>query len=284
MPLLHAQEGTPPGVSNRAKEEMRVIHGIVQRHIDAEQERSTWTEDHRGILAVSEIGHCPRKAMLRLKNVEETDPFDAYVRRLLWSGKMAERKLEAALHAKYGDELRTQVWVTDGTFKGKPDCIIPGGIVEHKETSGKNFKFKRLPYRFHCLQVLAYKHLYKQSAETTGAGGTLAPMDAWLYYQNRADHACFRVWESDGSIIYEGDINGKYHTGEFDTTLADEMEKLAVWYREDKIAPRHETPFEINLRCMRLYKRWAYPGCTYWRHCWPEHADVERLEIPENKR
>jgi CRISPR/Cas system-associated exonuclease Cas4 (RecB family) len=256
---------------------------MVQRCIDTERVNSTWVQDHRGKLAVSEIGHCPRKAMLRLHGVEETDPFDEYTRRLLWSGKMAEAKLEAVLRAEYRDELQAQAHVESEEFRGTADFVVPGTVIEHKETAQSNFKYKRLPYDFHCLQVLAYKHLWKAQAGVESP----APTDARLYYQNRADWAEFRVWESNDCIIYEGDINGEYHTGVLETTLDAEMQKLVEWYRKNEVPPRYETPFEKQFACTRMYTKWktprAFRGCTYFGHCWPELGDQQSFTISEDK-
>lgn len=248
------------------------IHEIVNTHIVAERDTSNWPERHKGKLAVSEIGHCPRKALLRVHGIEPTDPYDVDLRRLMWSGKMAENKLEVALQTKYGDGLQTQIHVENAVFVGTVDFLTPDDVVEHKETATSNFWYKRLPYDFHLFQVLAYRELLDNEL-----------LEAILYYQNRGDWAEFRVWEVSGQILYEGHINNEYRGGDVATTLEREMKSLTFWYEQDKVPPRMETPFEKNFYCTRMYSANAYPSCTYWTHCWgnTEYAGMEKIAIPE---
>jgi len=247
-----------------------MIHNLVNEHIKNNREESTWDERHKGKLAVSEIGHCPRKALLRIHNIPETDPFDEKLLRLMWSGQMAEHKLEAVLSPL--PEFQSQIHVENDYFVGTVDFLIKNAVVEHKETATSNFHYFRLPYDFHLLQVLAYKSLLNDEG-----------LEAILYYQNRADWAEFNVRGDTGQIIYEGHINGKYRIGDLPTTVDMEMQKLMFWQDKNEVAPRPETPFEENFWCTRMYSANAYPSCTYFSHCWQdtEYEDAEKIPIPE---
>jgi len=212
--------------------------------------------------------------MLRLHGVEQSDPFDGFMKRLFFSGEMAERKLEVALHAEF-NEIQSQVHLENECFIGTADFIIPSlAIVEHKETGKNNFKYKSLPMENHCLQVLAYQRLL-------GEPGT----DAIIYYQNQADWAEFRVWEHWDSIVWEGEINGTYKTGEIETTLDAEMQALIKPYRKDEIPPRYKTPFEKNYTCCSMYKTYAYSRCNWFNYCWEgtEYEGQNKLRLPEGK-
>lgn len=251
-----------------------VIHDMIQRHIEQQREESSWEKEHRGKLAVSEIGGCPRKAMLRLHGVEPSDPFDDFVLRLMWSGQMAESKLEAVLNEQLNGDFVSQQRVENEYFIGTIDFMTEIHVIEHKETGQNRFKYKDLPYSFHCLQVLAYEHLVEGYE-----------MDALLYYQNQANWAEFRVWQED-VVQWEGYIDGKFKSGNVDTTLEEEMEALVVWYKRNEIPERYETPFEKQYHCTRMYSTNAYPGCSYYNFCFgdTQYGGQKKLRIPKELR
>ncbi len=248
-----------------------MISDLVDEYIRDEFSSSDWNERHAGKLAASEVGHCPRKAMLRLKGIETTDDFPMKVKRLMWSGKRAEKKMEHALE-KIGLPYQRELVVETDIYMGTIDFLLPTLILEHKETATSNFHYNRLPYDFHLVQVMVYKALLGDE-----------DLDAVIYYQNRGDVAEFEVRENVGQILYEGHINGKYRFGEIGTTAENEMEELAYWYHEDRIAPRYDTPFEKNFACTKMYSVNAYPTCTFWSHCWgdSEYYGMEKIPIPE---
>lgn len=250
---------------------------LTQEYVDWRREQSTWEEQHAGRLAVSEIGKCPRMAMLRITGVERTNPFDEYMRRLLFSGEMAEAKAKAPLLWKYGDDVQSQVVLEAGAWVGKPDFLVPGHVIEHKETGENRFKYGDMPFRFHVLQVLMYQWMIEQVEGYKP--------EALLYYQQRANQAEYRVWEWGDRIGYEGHVNGKEDSGILNTTLEFERAELEKWFAEGEVPPRYDTPFEKNYTCCRLYPNWkrptAYPSCGYFDHCWPEYAGQKSLTIPE---
>jgi len=248
-----------------------MITEMVDMCVEEEFESSNWNERHKGKLAASECGHCPRAAILRLNGVEPTDDFPLPDKRRMWSGKRAERKMEYVLdflNVPYEQEKH----VENDIFIGTIDFLLKDVILEHKETATSNFHYKRLPYDFHLVQVMVYKTLLEDEYR-----------DAIIYYQNRGNRAEFRVWQNVGQILYEGHIDGKYRQGEIGTTAEIEMQKLAYWYHKGELPPRYETPFEVNFACTKMYSVNAYPTCKYWTHCWSgtEYIGQEKIEIPE---
>lgn len=260
-----------------------IIYPVMQSYIDESQETNDWKwkKAHEGKLAVSDVAHCPRRAMLKVKGVPPSDPFDPYVRRILWSGRMAEEKMIKVLGDVYGNSLRTQVPVENDMWRGTVDFLIPEAVVEHKETAYKNFRYNNLPYEFHLSQVLMYRRLLLESGQED------IDLKAVLYYQLRANWAEFEVWSTPHSIIYEGHVTGKEKNGSIGTTLEAERAKLEEPYKEDKIPPRYETPFEKNFECTSMYysSKKAYPGCTYWNYCWgdSEYTGKDKIDIPACK-
>lgn len=239
-----------------------------------EDGNTLWQLAHDNKLAVSDISKCPRMVQYRLRGVPKTNPPDAYLRRLFYSGKEAERKLEKTLRAEYGDELRTQVSVNTERWTGTIDFVTPVAVVEHKETGANKFKWgDQIPQRDHLLQTLMYKHLLG------------AHHEAVLYYTCRANWAEYRAWEWGNEIIWEGERNGKYMTGTLSTTIQAEMEKLEAWKDSDELAPRHEHPFH-HLHCTTMYSKNAYARCDWWDLCWggTEYEGAEKLEIPKELR
>lgn len=260
-----------------------IIYPVMQSYIDESQRTNNWRWEkaHEGKLAVSDIAHCPRKAMLKVKGIPASDPFDPYVRRILWSGRMAEAKMDRVLSDVYGNDLRTQIPVENEMWRGTIDFLIPEAVVEHKETSYSNFRYKRLPYDFHLAQALMYRRLL---IENDMAG---IDLDTILYYQLRANWAEFKVWETPHSIVYEGHITGNEKNGTLETTLERERAKLEAPFKKGEVPPRYDTPFEENFECTKMYysSKTAYPGCTYWSYCWgdSEYAGQEKLSIPACK-
>lgn len=257
-----------------------MIFETVQGYIEEmyELDSETWDARHEDKLAVSDIGHCPRKALLRVEGVEYTDPHDAYLKRLFWSGKMAERKLEVALEHFYGDLLRKQVKVGNDNWVGSVDFLVPDMVIEHKETAESNFKYKRLPYDFHVLQVLMYRHMLLEAGESY-------PLNAYLYYQNRANWAEYKVESYPGGVKWDGQINGEESCGSSPRQLAKEMRVLEKPLNNRSTPPRYEHPFKKQFACCRLYTYVAYPGCTYFTHCWGDEYDgSDKIAIPEEYR
>lgn len=222
-------------------------------------------------LHVSDLGHCPRKAYLRMQGAEMTHPFDDYVKEIMHAGLVWESETRIALRAAYGDaSMKSEVSVENEMWSGRIDFMLPGNvIVEHKATSPVNFVRKdRLPYVFHCLQVLGYANLLPQTF--------VAPATK-LYYRSWANWAELEVWQNGSDIEWEGQINGRYKNGEFlGTNVLQEMALLEgfweAFWRDGTLPPRYDTPFTKQFGCCRVTKKGAYPSCTYFGLCWPQMA------------
>lgn len=256
------------------------VRDAVQQFIrNQHKDNGQWEKRHRGRLAVSDLGHCPRKALLRVAGVKQTNPFDDYVLEIMRAGTVWEDETERALRLVYGDRLSTQDRVSNDDWVGHTDfMVIPGQLWEHKATNSVNFRRKNgLPYEFHCLQLLGYQRLIK---ETTGE-----EPEAFLYYRSWADWAELQVWGYSDEIYWEGEMNGYTKSGSFDLSIDDEMAKLEKYlhaYRETKELPdKYDMPFEKQFACCRVNKKkgTARPSCTYFSHCWPEYDGNEAILI-----
>jgi hypothetical protein len=240
-------------------------------------------------LPVSQIGHCPRQAIFEAVryhpdhplHADTTHPFGPYVEELLECGNVWEHQTGRALSRKLGDKVYwhredpvlrvgNQNWFGHIDFLVEPcDAFPNGAIIEHKATNPVNFKVKgRLPYDFHCLQVLTYRDLLRQKLDE--ARTTMSDIPAYLYYRSWANWAELQVWSNDGSIIWEGEINGKWKSGEFEIDLDEEMEALEYYWRNQELPPRYETPMAVRFSCAKERNGDVYPDCRYFGVCWPE--------------
>jgi len=240
-------------------------------------------------LSVSGIGHCPRQAIFEAAryhpdhplHVDPTHPFDAYVKEVMECGNLWETQTRKALALGLGDKVHwrkndpllrvgNDVWSGHLDFVVEPCEEYPGGaIFEHKATNPVNFVRKgRLPYLFHCMQVLTYGRLYR---EQHGIGREALP--TWLYYRSWSHWAELEVWDDGRYIVWEGTLNGRDRSGEFEmeVSLTDRMEMLEAAWLQQELPPRYETPFAVDFTCARTNKKrgTGRPSCRYFGVCWP---------------
>lgn len=253
---------------------LSLVRTAVEQHIELERVRSetAWRERHSDTvphLFVSDVGSCPRKAVWSAVNsyhkhplrVEATHPFSPYVQAIMRAGIVWEKETEAALRAIYGDDLQTQVPARNTHWSGRPDFILPNNIiVEHKATNPYNFKAKgRLPYRHHCLQVLAYQRILRLPVST-----------AQLYYRGWADWAEFAVWDTGDTIGWEGLVNGYYKEGSIKANLIELMDNLETFWALKVLPPKYISPTSENFACTRKTRKGRYPNCQFFGRCWPD--------------
>ncbi len=247
----------------------------------AEEHNREWLERHQGQpprLFISALGFCKRKAFWDAVKAHPTHPWyveashppDDYLLLKFRDGNAGEAITGEALQWMHGDDLTCQLRIEHPIWSGRPDFFIePDTIVEHKVTAGYNFIRKNgLPYVFQCFQVLAYRKLL---ALQLGRELTVR-----LYYRGYPGNwAEFEVFDHDDHITYEGHVNGKERWGQFDASLAEEMEAFEWYWLGKELPPRCETPLSMKFGCARnVKKRGIYPDCTYFSRCWPDLPSV----------
>jgi hypothetical protein len=147
------------------------------------------------------------------------------------TGKALASKLNGSVHWKRDDpalRVGDDVWSGHIDFLIDPCQELPdGAIIEHKATNPVNFVRKgRLPYLFHCLQVLTYERLLRAGL------GRQSDIPTFLYCRSWANWAELSVWDSDRYMVWEGEINGKWRSGEFEMeyTLSEQVEMLEYYW------------------------------------------------------
>ena len=236
-------------------------------------------------LPVSQIGRCPRQAIFEAVryhpdhplHADTTHPFDPYVEELLECGNVWEHQTGRALSRRLGDKVHWQradpaLRVGNEYWSGHIDFLIDpcsdfpnGAIIEHKATSPTNFVRKdRLPYPFHCMQVLTYERLARRKL------GRTDPIPTYLYYRSWSNWGELQVWAKDGRIFWEGKINGRRKSGEFEIDLDEKVKALESYWKQQTLPPRYESPTAVKFSCARARNGRAYPSCRYFGVCWPE--------------
>jgi hypothetical protein len=257
---------------------MTLVHNAYSDWLRVANKESTeeWAKTHHlnpPKLFISNLGKCPRAAFFHSVqhlpshpfHAEETHPFSKYVLSLMQQGLIDEADTERALRHMYDGNLRTQLNVGDDVWLGTIDFFVePDTIIEHKATNATNFVRKcRLPYDFHCLQVLAYRHFVQLERPDR-------MIYARLYYRTHAHWAEFEVYDCGGFISWNGNVDGKRREGAFEVSLAEEMEKTEGFWRAGELPPRYDDPLEVPFTCARSTKQGVFPSCRYFSHCWPE--------------
>jgi len=203
---------------------MGIVHDAFLWHLQTEQEDNdrAWQEAHSHHLAVSDLGHCVRKAYLRLRKSQETHPHDDYVLGIMRDGNVYQNDTARALAAWYGGQVHWEkddpaLLVRDDKWLGHLDflvCTSTGDvIVEHKATNPDNFcKRNRLPYPFHCYQLAGYGILRQKMGHP--------PARLLLYYRSWGHWAEVELFSNEFGISWEGEFDGDYRGGMIDVAIS----------------------------------------------------------------
>jgi hypothetical protein len=262
-----------------------VIQHVRECHEAGNQARGDELGQEEPRLSVSQIGHCPRMAILDAVRYHPHHPlhaapthdFDDYVLEIMEAGNVWERQTGKALARRFGDRVHWQrgdpeLRVRNGCWSGHIDFLIEpceaytgGAIVEHKATNPVNFQRKdRLPYPFHCLQVLMYAELLRQKR------GLSRAMPTYLYYRSWSNWAELQVWRDDGYTMWEGEMNGKHKSGTIELDLGEQAGVIEHYWQAQTLPPRYDTPVQVQFSCARARGGDVYPDCRYFGACWPE--------------
>ena len=262
-----------------------VTNYIETRHVEGNRKRGDELGKLEPRIPVSQIGHCPRQAIMEAVryhpdhplHAEPTHSFDVYVKEIMEAGNVWEHQTGKALAEQFDGVVHWErddpaLRVRNDVWSGHIDFLIEecdhypaGAIIEHKATNPVNFQRKdRLPYPFHCMQVLMYRRLLQQKLQSDYI------IPTYLYYRSWSHWAEIQVWEYDDGIEWEGEINGRTKSGEFDICMDDTVRELQDYWLRQVLPPRYRTPTTVKFSCAKVRKGQAWPDCRYFGTCWPE--------------
>lgn len=229
-------------------------------------------------LWASELGNCPRKIGLRLRDTAETDPFSSATKRVMKQGVVGEAETGRALEWQFGKRLRTQVSIQGHRWSAKLDFVIGHGtavpiIIEHKATSDMGMRY--VPRQSHIQQAWLYGQLYEEAFQ-------IKPQVV-LFYRgwNKSAQVTLTEYPPD-RLLVSGIVDGvSYEKWQSLTDLQAARRQAEVVYDvwqdlgedadervlQSTLSPRLE---DKTQGCIFGKGKVA---CVYYGHCWGDDAD-----------
>lgn len=136
---------------------------------DIERERN-YESSGKPRLWSSDMGYCPRKALMRITGYEKTIDFSTESKLKMRGGVILEDETGRALQEVHGEQnVDTQFRFSTDIWSGKGDFVLYHGtmlpiIVEHKATGDKWWNYKgNIPNPAHVGQLWLYGELYREA-------------------------------------------------------------------------------------------------------------------------
>lgn len=238
-------------------------------------------------LWASDIGRCPRSAMLRILGFERTRDFPPIVKKAMQFGCDKEEETLRTLVEAFGTErIASQMRVGNERWSAKTDVIVDHGtegpiIIEHKAVFGR-WRGKDVVRSEDIAQLWLYGHLYEESQ--SDAFGIKRPALILFYRGRRASFLCQVFPLARGGLdVYGFETLAEPLTGPLvdfingftpnDVPIVQIDFGLDVWklradlesyYQEGELPPRLPAP--EHRKCT-----WqGEPSCLMFGHCWPD--------------
>lgn len=250
-----------------------IHHCLTQEQSEGDEK---WRKDHQKQeprLFCSSIGHCPRRAFIDAVQAKPEHPFFQYKERdfnpytldIMAQGNTEEDRTWSYLSTAMHEDFKRNVAVGNNVWTGHIDFLYHDTIIEHKSTGELNFvRSGGLPYSFHCMQTLLYQHLYLKENPDAAMNS-----EAILFYRNRGHYAQFDVVDEGEQIGYEGNIDGKLTSGQFDINFTEARLMMEDHWLSQVLPNTYETPMSHKYACTRQDKRKvAWADCPYFTSCW----------------
>lgn len=209
----------------------------------------------------SDLGYCPRKAMLRVLGYPATIEFSTDAKLKMRAGVVWEDETIAALLDLYGDQrLITQFVLSTPVWSCKVDAVLDHHtdrpvLIEHKAVGDKWWNYKSsLPKPEHIAQLWLYGELYRELYDI--------PPRLILFYRSWGHYAEFALGSADSptGLRVEGEIDGIAYTRTLDLPLAERRASLERSYASGQL------PDRLANREDGCTFRGA-PSCAMYYHC-----------------
>jgi len=214
-------------------------------------------------LWVSDLGACPRRAMLRVLG-KVGDPLPRRVLEVMELGKAYEQVMADMLRRAWKGRIRPQLPLRTPQWSGKADFLLESGgggapvFLEHKATGDKWWNYgNNLPKTKDCVQVVMYGKLWREIERTKVSPWLILYYGAW-------GHWCeLSVVDDGASIGVSGHLDGVPVEKSLNANVSALRAELEGWFDAQELPPRPLQPTEA-LGC--LFR--GELGCGMWRHCW----------------
>lgn len=233
-----------------------IVQSAIEQYVNTEEEYEPTGEPR---LWGSDVGYCPRKAMLRVQGYPVTIDFSTDTKIRMSNGVAFEDETAKALLAVYGAErVDTQFVLSTDIWSCKVDFVIYHGtdhpvIIEHKATGDKHWNYNNsLPQPAHVAQLAIYGRLYKEVYGITPA--------LILYYRSWGHYAELSI--SPDSQTYFGTMDGVPVNGDFPVDIDTLRATLENAYLADELPPI------LADKTAGCYFR-GKPSCSMYYHCFP---------------
>ncbi len=210
----------------------------------------------------SNIGKCPRQAILRTQGVNGSDEaFSTKSLDYMKAGVISEDLSIEAMSHFYGDRVESQFVLKYKMLSGKPDFVIDHNtdnpiVIEHKHTSSKFFdndNKSTIPRHEHIGQAMSYCYMYEKLYDITPT--------VILFYKSWGNFAEFVLTREDDTVRVESNINGVLDVFVRKYNVYEDIESLMKWYDTGKTPPRLEKKWK---GCEWMGKK----SCRFYDHCW----------------
>lgn len=230
----------------------KIIDGYLEKRQD---DRGDWKSKH---LWASDVGKCPRKAIIRLSDLAEASPVETRMLQYMQIGLVLEDDTRLALEHEFGDRLDCQLSLRNDVWSGKPDFVIGHGtndvtIIEHKVTGENAWSNKALPRTEHVGQLLLYKYLYKKIYNVDPK--------CYLYYRAWGHYAEFEITRDSEGLLASGEVDGVADIFRLKDTAMQSIQELEDYFYSDELPPVLKRK---NDGCTFMGK----PSCPYYDYCW----------------
>lgn len=228
------------------------------------RERDAYTSDDPKLWA-SDMGKCPRKAILRVTGLAQPSVLpDTKMQLYFQAGNMWEDDTARALRWKYGAALTEQLVLKDEAWSGKCDFALYHGddsrqpvLIEHKAKGDKWWNYKgELPQSDHVGQLYIYRHLYKKLYNREPK--------LVLFYRSWGHYAEFYLDIGEDHISIHGTIDGEAVALRRSVDLSSMRQELEQYYVTGEVPPRLA---DKEAGCTFQGK----PSCPYYHFCWPKY-------------
>jgi len=207
-------------------------------------------------LWVSDVGGCPRSALLRCLGYKPVGEFPLTLREKFRWGNIFEDETGRALKAFYGGKFVDQLRLKNKVWSGKADFLLknPLTLIEHKATGSKYWgKYEGIPKEAHVAQIVLYGQLY---TELFGNEPKLL-----LVYRAWSNYAELEIVDRGDVVLCKGIMDDKPYQKELFLNVTARRQYLEEMYGKQELPPVVETS-----SCKFAGK----PSCHYYAHCFGE--------------